>query len=452
VAESPEALSLNTWYHVVGTFDASTDETKIWVNGVVQKTTTTAFTNLVTTAHDYINIGGRKGTSSFDGNIDEVRIYNYALTPQQIAAHYNQEYNKIVAEETNAGDSYICSVTPNDGGEDGTTLNSTSLLVMPPVYNITFNVTDSLTGDLLPSTIDNITCNNSFSVTNQPNPAGPYIFYGGSYECIFVKFGRYDKTISFTADNEKTVVVPMSEKRQLTVEEHNWLEAIYKCLYEGDCKALNLLENINQTTTKIWDQFKRTDQSVVTFENVTSRIVSNASNFSIDYSVKVPFKEGYSYNDFLPIRIAYWFLDSSNTTCFSQGEKPVGVETPYCYPLIAETVGQINKNTNFTVELRPSLPVGNYTIVRDIEIDPQQTWIKYGQEIIGTLAVTDTNEHTIISLATQKPSTQEEPKTTDITGNTVKEFLTDKNNLVFVWLGLITLLITYQIFFNKRRG
>lgn len=87
-ALSPDQLSLNTWYHVVGTFDATTDETKIYVNGVLKETDTTAFVNVITTAHDYINVGGRQGTGTFNGLLGEVRLYNRALTSLEIQHIY----------------------------------------------------------------------------------------------------------------------------------------------------------------------------------------------------------------------------------------------------------------------------------------------------------------------------------------------------------------------------
>jgi PGF-pre-PGF domain-containing protein len=126
---------------------------------------------------------------------------------------------------------------------------------------------------------------------------------------------------------------------------------------------------------------------------------TNTTNLTIDYTVNVPTKEGYGvveglqgYDDFLPIRISYWFLDESNTTCYNQGDQPTGVESPYCNPLTVQTVGQIDTEVEFTVDLRPDLPEGVYNIVRSIEIDPENVWIDYGQEIIGKIRVLASGE------------------------------------------------------------
>ena len=55
--------------------------------------------------------------------------------------------------------------------------------------------------------------------------------------------------------------------------------------------------------------------------------------------------------------------------------------------MVAYTIGKINTTLNFTVELLPNLPEGTYTIVRNIEIDPEQVWINYGREQIGVIEV-----------------------------------------------------------------
>jgi hypothetical protein len=269
------------------------------------------------------------------------------------------------------------------------------------LVNITFNITNGEDGSQL--TNINIYCNNYWNATGVNSPYSTS-FLPGNYSCTFNRLGYYNKTITFEADNDKIIDIIMEEKFSLTIQEHDWLSAIYECVVNGDCTLYNLLIDINETTSKIWNQFKRTDQSIVTFENVTSSIVSNTSNLTIDYTVNIPIKEGYGvveglqgYDDFLPIRISYWFLDETNTTCYNEGDKLAGVEAPYCNPLTVQTVGQINTSINFTVDLRPDLPEGEYSIVRNIEIDPDNVWVDYGQEIIGKVKVLTSGE-SLISL------------------------------------------------------
>ncbi|MBU2496446.1 MAG: LamG domain-containing protein [Nanoarchaeota archaeon] len=458
--------TVNEWYYVVGTLKDNT--LKVYINGIKmgEYSTTAGFE-----PESYqVEIGNSiRWGESFNGTIDEVRIYSYALTPEQIKQRYQDtkdgitKNSTIVSQETNPGDTWMCQVSPNDGQVDGAILNSSDLDV---VWAITFNVTSGEDGSQI--TNFDISCDNDWSVSgvSSPYPAG---FLPGSFVCVFEKATYpyfYDKTITFTADNDKTVDVVMSYHAYLTIEEHTWIEAIYTCLYEGDCHALNLLSNINQTTIKIWNQFKRTDQAVITSEEVTNYIISATSNLSIDYIVNVPTKEGYSivegiqgYDDFLPIRISYWFLDSSNTNCYSQGEKPTGVETPYCNPLIVQTVGQINTEVNFTVELRPNLPVGNYTIVRSIEIDPKGVWMDYGQEIIGNLIVLENSDKATSNLKYTgaipniiKDLTTKAGITGSVIGTT-KEFFTNNQWFILILAGMICItIISYSYFkYSKKK-
>ena len=328
----------------------------------------------------------------FNGTIDEIKIYPYALSAEQIKQGYEEtkdgltSSSKIVAEETSGGDNYMCQVTPNDAEEDGITLNSTSLNIL---WAITFNVRDSYSN----VSINDVIINCNYSVFSQggdtTNPYGPYGFPPGSFQCNFTRATYYDKTISFSSDNDKTISVKLSEELSLTVEEHTWLEAIYNCVVLGDCSLYNLLLEMNQTIGKVWENTKPTDESVIAFENITNKVVDSTHNLTIDYSVNIPIKAGYSLGTYLPIRIGYWFLDTGNTTCYNQGTKPTGVEEPYCQPLIIETLGPMGGSVSFTVKLHPELPTGNYSIKRIIDIDPNNVWINYGQDMIGSFVMAE---------------------------------------------------------------
>lgn len=79
--------NLGEWYHVAATFDNGL--AKIYINGAKQAEKTSAVTSMDTNDYSAI-IGGYLGSShSFDGTIDEVRIYNRALSDSEILADYN---------------------------------------------------------------------------------------------------------------------------------------------------------------------------------------------------------------------------------------------------------------------------------------------------------------------------------------------------------------------------
>jgi hypothetical protein len=82
-------------------------------------------------------------------------------------------------------------------------------------------------------------------------------------------------------------------------------------------------------------------------------------------------------------------MNEANTTCYNQGDKPTGVEEPYCQPLIIETLGPMGESVSFTVKLHPELSAGNYSIKRMIDIDPNNVWINYGQETIVSFVMAE---------------------------------------------------------------
>ena len=78
-------MLLNTWHHLVGVRRGTTNE--LWFNGV-QKATGTASVYAVNTA-------GKLYIGQFThGLMDEVRIYNRALSAKEVKALYNLEKPK----------------------------------------------------------------------------------------------------------------------------------------------------------------------------------------------------------------------------------------------------------------------------------------------------------------------------------------------------------------------
>jgi hypothetical protein len=379
-------LSTDMWYHVMVRYDGST--CKIFVNG--SEVASGTCNGNITTNTNKVKIGQWNNNEWFNGTIDEVKIYPYALSSEQIKQEYEEtkdgltSNSKIVAEETSGGDDYMCQVTPNDGEEEGDTLNSSTLNVK---WEITFNVTDSYSGASLNNVLISCNSTNFNQAGDTTNTYGPYEFESGDYSCGFERTGYYNKNITFNVNADKTINVLISQQAEITIEEHTWLEAIYNCLYLGTCSLYNLLLEINQTTSNIWQQTKPTDNSVITNESIINKIVDSSNNLTINYTVNIPIKAGYSSGTYLPVRMGFWFLNTANTTCYNQGTKPTGVEEPYCQPLIVETLGPMGGNVSFIVKLHPSLPEGNYSIKRIIDIDPNNIWINYGQETIGSFVM-----------------------------------------------------------------
>src|SRR4030042_5365970 len=131
---SSSSINYSQWQHIAVTYneDDISNDPVIYINGVAQSLTEQEDPNGTASsdAAQKIAIGNRVESSSFDGLIDEVIIYNDALTAEQVYQLYleginNHTNSTITASETTIGETWTCSVTPNDATEDGTTLNNT---------------------------------------------------------------------------------------------------------------------------------------------------------------------------------------------------------------------------------------------------------------------------------------------------------------------------------------
>jgi hypothetical protein len=88
-----EYYQINTWIYATINFISETSEMQLRVNGnLISSITPFAFNNV----NDIIRIGSRANTSAFcgfNGKIDDIAIYNRALTPEEITALYTGEPN-----------------------------------------------------------------------------------------------------------------------------------------------------------------------------------------------------------------------------------------------------------------------------------------------------------------------------------------------------------------------
>jgi hypothetical protein len=88
-------ITTNTWYHIVITYNGGlvqdASNTGIYVDGVsLNKTSTGTFNAVANTTNTSYEIGKRKAFSHFDGSIDQVRIFNKALSSSEVATLYNE--------------------------------------------------------------------------------------------------------------------------------------------------------------------------------------------------------------------------------------------------------------------------------------------------------------------------------------------------------------------------
>jgi hypothetical protein len=88
------SLATNVWYHAFGVYDGS--YINLYLNGAFVGQTAVSNLNIGNATNLRIGSGGG-GSDAFDGLIDDVRVYNRALSAAEIAALYAQNETKVNA-------------------------------------------------------------------------------------------------------------------------------------------------------------------------------------------------------------------------------------------------------------------------------------------------------------------------------------------------------------------
>ena len=85
----PYSSYYGNWSHLAGTYIASTGAMKVYINGIL-KTDETKAIGTFDTGGTFIIGSLSPSIKFFNGSIDQVRIYDYARTPAQVAWDYNR--------------------------------------------------------------------------------------------------------------------------------------------------------------------------------------------------------------------------------------------------------------------------------------------------------------------------------------------------------------------------
>ncbi len=92
-ADGKDLVSTGTWYHLTCIADAQNNTKSIWLNGVkvAGKNNWTGTANV--SFHGPFTLGNISGAANmcFSGNLDDIRIYNRALSAKEVSAIYDSE-------------------------------------------------------------------------------------------------------------------------------------------------------------------------------------------------------------------------------------------------------------------------------------------------------------------------------------------------------------------------
>lgn len=136
VSQGSTVLDLNKWYHVVVTWDgtSATNSCKIYLNGVIEAQATPAGLNSANYHTQNTVIGARSDLPAndyFTGSIDEVMMWNRALSMDEIKAMYNNytttnifRDNLILPQTHNKDQKWMVCATPVNNSTIGETVCS----------------------------------------------------------------------------------------------------------------------------------------------------------------------------------------------------------------------------------------------------------------------------------------------------------------------------------------
>ncbi len=150
-------LSAGRWYHAVCVFDRD-GQLSLYLDGMENAKAHYLEGNRNSVSTIYNFLIGRYTTGGFDfnGNIDEIRIYNRSLSPEQIKLLYENRTDIISFTETRTGENWTVDVTPNDNSSDGVKVRANQLIIPSiGIDNVSLNTTDYT----LNNTFGNITTN-----------------------------------------------------------------------------------------------------------------------------------------------------------------------------------------------------------------------------------------------------------------------------------------------------
>ena len=132
-ADAPQ-LEENTWTHIICRYDGAV--LGLYINSVRRDSTLTNGTILSSPAP--IILGSKSNSQFFQGGLDELRIYNFAITTEQISQRHDDTKNgesktsTIASWQTQIGENWTCQITPTDGEDEGDTLSSNTLQILRP--------------------------------------------------------------------------------------------------------------------------------------------------------------------------------------------------------------------------------------------------------------------------------------------------------------------------------
>lgn len=128
VVMDADTLNDDQWYFVAVSFDYATGDMVLYKDGL-EVDRGVVDPGLLSVTDDTILIGSMAYNWFWYGNIDEPRVFNTALTSDQVASLYTNGNNYIAPSETSGGEEWFVDITPFSFSEVGGTYRSNTITI-----------------------------------------------------------------------------------------------------------------------------------------------------------------------------------------------------------------------------------------------------------------------------------------------------------------------------------
>jgi len=123
-SKTTSLIPVNKWTHIAATFNSSTNESKIYINGILD--TSAVSGGIPTTNTDSLYVGFSGASTPFNGQLDEVRLWNRDLSESEVNKYMRTSlgnssgvYSGLVLSMTFQRQSNITPFTSNDFSGNG---------------------------------------------------------------------------------------------------------------------------------------------------------------------------------------------------------------------------------------------------------------------------------------------------------------------------------------------
>jgi lysophospholipase L1-like esterase len=154
------ALPLDSWVMVTTTFDYQSGLLSLYRDGEPVDTATLSVPDREVT-DTTIMIGSTAGADLFQGVIDEVRVYDFAMPAEAIALQFDSGHTWLSPTLTSSGETWRARVTPYSGRSRGNSVVSNGLTVGTPTPWTTDVALEASSPDNLVT--DDLTCSYALS-------------------------------------------------------------------------------------------------------------------------------------------------------------------------------------------------------------------------------------------------------------------------------------------------